>query len=181
MSKIIVFFIFLFVSFNALKAEQFSGSYIQGCSLDYSLMRFIAKIEKSSKRDVGYPFLISFNSKKDFKFLGSLKNPYIKINQRTIDCLNEKNCTEILLDLKEMGLNNVDLGAFQINYKFHKLEEQKYFNLMDSYQAACNILESLIDTYGYSWETIGKYHSFTKKVNQKYLAKLSKIINQKGE
>ena len=93
------------------------GSNIK-CSLSYDLMEVIAKVEGSPKRDVGYPFIISFNNPVKYKKV--LKGMNFKsINNRTLDCKSKNNCVSILSELEKKGIKNLDLGAFQMNYIYH--------------------------------------------------------------
>ena len=154
--------------------------YLYQCPVSYKVMYWIANIEKSQKRDAGYPFLISFNKKGDIKKVSKIFD-YIKIDNRTIDCLNKDNCVNIAKRLLKQKVFNLDLGAYQINYKFHKSQNLgQYFNLKDSYIKACNILKRLIKKYGYSWKTIAKYHSFNYFHQRKYLTLLSKTFDKKN-
>jgi len=144
-------------------------------------MYWIAKIEKSSKRDTGYPYLVSFNKKSDFKKL-SKKFNFKKTSNRTIDCINQKNCVNIVKSLIKNKVFNLDLGAYQINYIYHKTKKlSSYFNLQESYIKACDILKKLIKKYGYSWKTIAKYHSFNYFNQKIYLTLLSRLIDKKTE
>ena len=154
--------------------------YLYECPISYKVMYWIAKIEKSQKRDIGYPFLISFNKKGDIRKVPK-KFSYIKIDSRTVDCKNKNNCINIVKALLNKKIFNLDLGAYQINYRFHKLKRLgSYFSLKDSYIKACDILEKLIKKYGYSWKTIAKYHSFNYSHQRKYLTLLSKAFDKKN-
>ncbi len=155
--------------------------YLYKCPISYKVMYWIANTEKSLKRNVGYPYLISFNKKNNMNKI-SKKFKFIKLNNRTIDCLNQKNCINILRRLVKNKVFNLDLGAYQINYMYHKIKKiNSYFSLKESYMQACNILNKLIKKYGYNWKTIAKYHSFNYLYQKKYLILLSKNIDKKTE
>ena len=152
-----------------LKAENIK------CGLSYDLMEVIAKVEGTSKREVGYPYIISFNNPIDYKEV--LKGKDFKyINSRTLDCKNLSNCVNILKTLENKKIRNLDLGAFQMNYIYHKFDRKEYFILERSYERACSFLESLIAKHGYSWETVARYHSATPAHNLKYRKKISKVL-----
>lgn len=71
--------------------------------------------------------------------------------------------------------NTVDVGLMQINSKWQKwmpeanitIEKLKDpdFNIKISFM----IVRDLINRHGYSWETIGRYHSSTQKHKKKWL------------
>ena len=145
------------------------------CEIPYEVMYAIAKTERHLKREVGYPYLISINRKKDIK---KAKRVYgmLFIDNRTIDCLLKEGCIKVARDLIKMGIKNIDLGAFQINYKFYRYPLEDYFDLKKSYKRACSILTRLKNRYGWSWETIGKYHSFKKWRAWKYATEVYKNI-----
>jgi len=168
----------LIISVVMLTSNLFASSaYIGNCNLHYDLLRTIAQVEKHPKRDVGYPFLISFNSQDEQTTNLLKKFQFIRLDRRTIDCKNQTNCTNIVKTLIKNNKKNIDLGAFQICYRFHKMNNIKeYFSLKQSYLKACSILEHLIKRKGYSWDTISMYHSYTTKHKQKYL----KLISNAG-
>ena len=151
------------------------------CSLDGSILSLIATIEGHRKKDIGYPYLVSFNNKKDAKKIKSKLGSDIFLDNRTIDCKNRELCTKITNFLiYTENITNLDLGAFQINYTFHKMKTKDYFSFDESYKKACSFLEELVKRHGYSWETIARYHSGTPKYNYAYLKKISYIIKDKN-
>ncbi len=143
------------------------------CNIDKSVFYTILLTE-GLKDKVGYEYLISFNDKEDSKNL--IKNKYLKnlfITKRTIDCKNKKLCSYIVYELHKKGIINYDLGAFQINYKMHRLKRvEDYFDINKSYTHACKLLNSCIKKYGFNWTGIACYHSQTPKYNKKYKEKL---------
>ena len=91
-----------------------------------------------------------------------------------------KLCTDITTYLvKQKKIYNLDLGAFQLNYKYKKMKIKNYFSFSKSYKKACAILNGLIDKYGYSWKSIARYHSGTPKYNYAYLEKISQSLGEK--
>jgi hypothetical protein len=150
------------------------------CNVDSSLLKIIAEVEKHNQKEVGYEYLISFNNKRDAKFTKNKIGKKIFLDKRTIDCKNKQLCKKITNFLIKQKITNLDLGAFQINYKYHKMEIEDYFSFKKSYLKACGLLSKLIKNYGYSWRTIARYHSATPEYNYKYLKKIS-MLNKKGD
>jgi soluble lytic murein transglycosylase-like protein len=77
-----------------------------------------------------------------------------------------------------------DIGLMQINTlwikelsSFH-LNEKKLKDINTNIEIAAYILSNLIKKYGYSWETIGMYHSRTKKYKRRWLKRAKKKILQ---
>jgi len=165
MRKIVIFVIL---------AKCLMAEYYLECNIDYGIMRYIAQVERSIYRDIGYPYIISFNNKIRIK----IPFEYKQLDNRSLDCITKENCIEITNFLLKRDITNLDLGAFQLNYIWNKIPIEKYFILNDSYVKACKNIEILIDRYGYSWETIAKYHSFRKKHINKYLKLISNVYKQ---
>lgn len=157
--KIFIFYILaLFFSQNLFSNE---------CRVDKKILYSIMLKEGLQDR-IGYEYIISFNNSNDSKRVRKSKlKPYF-INNRVLDCKNLFLCEVILTKLNEAGIKNLDLGAFQINYKVHKLDKKDYFDLSKSYKYACGYVESMIKKYGYNWYAIASYHSQTPYYNQKY-------------
>jgi len=123
------------------------------------------------------PYIIGLNRKKDIK--KAKKNGFNVKKRRIIYCYNENTCVDYVKNLNKIGINNLDLGPFQINTKYHKLSSlYDYFNYEKSRNSVKKILATLINRHGYSWYTIGRYHSGTKKLNQKYCSKLFKTMKK---
>jgi len=138
-------------------------------------MYAIAKNERHIKREIGYPYIISFNGTVPVELERVLTEYGIeKLDNRSFDCKSLKKCIVATTYLIDKGFKNLDLGAFQINYKYHEFDISSYFSLKESYKNACSILINNIKEYGYSLETIAGYHSFTKKHNLKYAKKILK-------
>ena len=147
--------------------------YIYNCPIEYSILYSIASVERHPKRSIGYPYIISFNKQIPKKLKIKLTKLGLKsLDGRSYDCKNMRLCVESARTIVGAGYENIDLGPFQINYMFYKDNFFKYFSLKESYKKACSILTNLIEKYGYTWETIAKYHSFKKDKNLKYLKKL---------
>lgn len=139
------------------------------CKVDYRILYGIAKTESHPKREVGYPYLISFNNKGESKILKKTKGlNFIFLDNRTIDCKNTSSCIAILNFLEKKKITNLDLGAFQINYRWHKLDKESYFSVKDSLDFACSHLMTLGEERGWGWEAIASYHSKTPKHNERY-------------
>jgi len=162
----------------ALKIEANDmNAYLFSCPVNHEILYLIASVERSKKRELGYPYLISFNSKKEKKQAKKIAK-FIWIDNRTVDCLDAQNCTQALSFLLENKIINLDIGPYQLNYKYHKLKLSDYFNVKQSYIYACNLIYNNIKKYGYSWDTIAKYHSYTKKHKEKYLKLLARNIKK---
>lgn len=158
--QIALLFILLFASI--LPAQDFS------CKVDDRIMYAIAKIERHRSTPVGYPYLISINMKQDqitAKKDASLRKYFL--DNRTIDCNSKKECVAILKKLQSQKITNLDCGAFQINRQYWSLKDEDYFDVKKSYFKACEIVMSHNKTK-WTWENIAKYHSKTRKYNDKY-------------
>ncbi|AXH16404.1 hypothetical protein CP985_03405 [Malaciobacter mytili LMG 24559] len=159
--------------------SNLSSTDFSKCTVDYEVMELIAIAEKHKNKEVGYPYLISFNDSLEYSKL--LKNHnFKKLDNRTLDCYSINNCTLILDNLISLGITNLDLGPYQFHYKSHKSNKlEEYFILEKSYMKACNFLEKLIKKYGNSYETLAKYHSSTEKFNKNYQNILIDILQNK--
>jgi len=79
--------------------------------------------------------------------------------------------------LIEAGVKNMDMGAYQINYRFHPSNDLDiYFDEARARDFASKILSALTEQHGYSWETLGRYHSGTADLNREYYLKLHQYI-----
>jgi hypothetical protein len=161
----------------ALLANSIFGS--QECTVPYSIMFAISENEHHPKRKIGYPYLISFNNKSDVAHYREVFPDYFikekkESSYRTIDCRSQEECVQILETILASGTTNVDLGGFQLNYKWHKIPLADYFSLKRSYTKACDYVMHLSGKYGWSWETVGRYHSLTEKLYLAYASKAQK-------
>lgn len=153
------------------------------CSVDYDVMYALAMNERHEEREVGYPYLISLNSRSQYAN-DRYAEYFIDQDRRTIDCKNRELCVGIMDDLISNGITNLDLGAMQINYFHHKLPAERYFVLGYSFNKACSLVEQHIEKRGFNWSAIACYHSKTPSINKVYAKKLQenyeKITNGRG-
>ncbi|PCI30929.1 MAG: hypothetical protein COB67_00295 [SAR324 cluster bacterium] len=152
-----------------------SMEFVNECSVEYPLMLSLATQERHPAKEIGYPYLISINLSNDKLLAKKNVTKNYWLDKRTIDCKNSENCVKIYKKLYSLGIKNVDLGAYQINPKFHKHKESDYFMLDKSYIIACKFIESLNKELGWSWETIASYHSRTPNLNNAYKKRIQKI------
>jgi len=146
------------------------------CKVDYALMYTIATAERQKNKDIGYPYLISFNNRQDAK--KAKKHIQLNwLNSRTVDCSNLDNCKRKLSLINNLGINNLDLGAFQHNQKwFNYKNKENYFVLINNYNKTKKILCDLYhENKRWDWNTIAKYHSRTPSLNKEYAKNLKKI------
>ena len=167
-----LFFILIFITSSLLGYEP-------KCKLKNEFLYAIAENEKHRSKDVGYPYLISFNNKKDAKrvkkYLLMLEGKWL--DWRTYDCKNKELCSDISEILINHGVSNLDLGHMQISYYWHPMKLSYYFDFNKSNEKACLIIKDLVSKYGMSWKTIGKYHNFNDKRNKKYREKIKRNLN----
>lgn len=70
-----------------------------------------------------------------------------------------------------------DVGLMQINTIWQKefnIHEKDLKKVNNNIEAAAKILHNLIRAYGYSWDTIGRYHSSTPEYKKKWLKKVKR-------
>ncbi|MDD3834806.1 MAG: hypothetical protein PHS42_04955 [Sulfurimonas sp.] len=138
------------------------------CRIDDDLMLSILLNEKHSVKNPGYEYLISFNNPEEAK---SLRVNYkeLFLDERTLDCKNLDSCVNLLNNLINQGVINIDLGAYQLNYKHQRLNNHgDYFRIEPSYYKACGYVEQMVSEVGYTWRGIAAYHSKTEKYNKIY-------------
>lgn len=156
----------------ALLSENIAIAQNSECGVDYSLVYAVAMNERHPDRDVGYPFLISFNKSNAY---AKKKYKALFLDKRTIDCKDKKTCVSIVSDLSKKGVTNLDLGAFQINEHYHPSSDLgTFFTLGVSMNIACRIISTHIKKHGYNWSAIARYHSATPKHNNIYASNLKK-------
>lgn len=148
------------------------------CKIHSDVLTAIAAIEGHPKREVGYPYIISFNKNSDMQKLKKDER-WFALDKRTIDCTSLENCISVYDELKQLKVTNIDLGPFQINPMFFKYDSSVYFTLEESKQKACEILTEIKNTKGWSWESLARYHSSTKKHNQAYQNRLKQYVANK--
>lgn len=167
------YFILFLIIFNFLYAAPVEKT----CSIDKEIIYSIL-LNEGLKKKAGYEFVISFNNSSDVKTLKRTGLKSLFIDNRTIDCKNEKLCSYILYELTKAKITNLDLGAFQINYKLHNLNSlADYFDIKKSYIFACKYIEDCVKQYGDNFKAYACYHSRTPKFNEKYQKNLK--INYK--
>lgn len=181
-SKIAVAFSLFYASGSIVLAdEDIREIYNRQCKVSPVILEAIAKVERHAKRPPGYPFLISFNNEQEAKVVQDIIGKEVFLDWRTIDCKNSEICIKISeYVIHTLSIQNMDLGAYQINFKHHKMPLKNYFSFEDSYFKACHFLETLINQHGYTWETIARYHSATPKYNYAYLEKISTILKKEN-
>lgn len=102
------------------------------------------------------------------------------VNGHLIRCASTEECSAQAQALINGGITNLDLGPYQINYKYHPnplLNE--YFEDVAAREHANGILTKLVKSFGYSWETLGRYHHFSaidRTRNEKYYRKMYAFI-----
>lgn len=154
------------------------------CNIDNALLSAIEMQERHAYKEVGYPYLISFNNKSEAKKLKKtfeqLKGEWL--DNRTFDCKESQNCIKITKALVTNGYKNLDLGHLQFCYTHHTFEISEYFDPKRSKQRACKYLYSLKNQFGWSWKTVARYHSSTPELNSNYkkmiIANYEKVINR---
>jgi len=139
--------------------------------VDNDILISILIAEKQKEKPIGYQYLISFNNKREARQIKKQIPKYF-LDNRTIDCKNTKICTYLTKELWKIGIRNLDLGAFQINSKLHKMKPENYFKLSTSVTFAKAYVKKMIKKYGYNWYSIASYHSQTPDLNYKYQKKL---------
>jgi hypothetical protein len=153
-----------------------SGNSYEDCHLSHQSMLLIAKVEKHPDRRLGYPYIISFNNKKDAIRAHRILSPFfIKHNGvgRSIDCRDEETCVSMLDKLLEMHIVNMDLGSFQINYKYHHLRSKNdYFRVAESYEYACAYAQTFVDKYGPTFRALAMYHNKNPKFRNVYARRM---------
>jgi hypothetical protein len=102
------------------------------------------------------------------------------VNGHLIKCGSTQECTTQAQALIEGGITNLDLGAYQINFKYHPNPMlHEYFEENLAREKANAILTKLVKSFGYSWETLGRYHHFSaidRTRNERYYRKMYAYI-----
>lgn len=173
--KVLMSLVVLFLS-NNIFAQTTNN---QECTLSHKIIYGIAKNERHAKRDVGYPYIISFNNNEDLEMVkDDLKQlNLIILDNRSVDCKSKEICAAVTKYLVEnYKIVNLDLGAFQHCYIYYKYPYENYFDLKKSYQKTCEIVEDDIKKYGFTWETIARFHNSKEGLNKIYRDKLQENI-----
>ncbi|MDO9057070.1 MAG: hypothetical protein Q7U69_11055 [Sulfuricurvum sp.] len=102
------------------------------------------------------------------------------VNGHLIKCGSTEQCSAQAQALIEGGIVNLDLGPYQINYKYHPNPMvHEYFEENSAREKANAILTRLVKSFGYSWETLGRYHHFSavdRTRNERYYRKMYAYI-----
>ncbi len=102
------------------------------------------------------------------------------VNGHIIRCNSVEECTAQTQALINGGITNLDLGPYQINYKYHPNPVlQEYFVDATEREYANKIMTGLVKSFGYSWETLGRYHHFSasdRTRNERYYRKMYAYI-----
>lgn len=97
-----------------------------------------------------------------------------------IRCGSSNQCSEQAQALINGGIVNLDLGPYQINYKYHPNPVlSDYFEEPTAREHANEIMTKLVKSFGYSWETLGRYHHFSatdRTRNERYYRKMYAFI-----
>lgn len=129
------------------------------------------------EKGVCNPYFIALNRSKDIK--KAKKLGYKIYKKRLILCNNETKCVQDTERLIRNGIKSLDLGAYQMNYFYNPDQNlYVYFRQSDAELKVKKIIANLINTHGYSWETLGRYHSGTPRENKAYYKKLYANINK---
>ncbi len=102
------------------------------------------------------PYVIRINAIEDAQRAAAAG---FSVNGHLIRCGSTQECSMQAQALIDGGITNLDMGAYQINYKYHPnpfLHE--YFEENVAREKANTILTKLVKSFGYSWETLGRYH-----------------------
>lgn len=156
-----------------LASAAFSQNYdVAECPVDYGAMYALADTERHNKRPIGYPFLISFNVKRDaVQMRDALKGEWL--DWRTLDCKNSEQCVSDLEIVLAKGIENVDLGGYQFNYVWFKFPLATYFSVQDSFERACKRVTEIYLKYGWSWDAIANYHNMKDEFRIPYAKRLA--------
>lgn len=102
------------------------------------------------------------------------------VNGHIIRCNSTEECTAQAQALINGGITNLDLGPYQINYKYHPNPMlHEYFVDATEREHANRIITGLVKSFGYSWETLGRYHHFCatdRTRNETYYRKMYAYI-----
>ncbi|MDD4854693.1 MAG: hypothetical protein PHU41_02505 [Sulfuricurvum sp.] len=97
-----------------------------------------------------------------------------------IRCNSTEECSAQAQALIDGGITNLDLGPYQINYKYHPNSIlSEYFVDATEREHANRIITNLVKSFGYSWETLGRYHHFSatdRTRNEQYYRKMYAFI-----
>jgi len=130
--------------------------------------------DKDEKCD---PNVIRINETEDAK---RAEQAGFYIQNHIIRCNSTEECSAQTTALINGGITNLNLGPYQINYKYHPNPMlHEYFLDVTEREHVNNILVRLVKQHGYSWETLGRYHHFSatdRTENERYYRKLYAYI-----
>lgn len=158
------------ITITILSLPLFSFDYMPNCTVPNVLIKTIQITENKKS----YPYFIRTNEKTE-KFKDIIERfTYNKTkDERLIDCINKENCITITNTLIKNKITNLDLGLHQINYNSYPKEIYKYFDKLESFKSACEVVEDKIKFLkNWNWEILASYHSVTPALNEKYKNKL---------
>lgn len=145
------------------------------CNLENDYMLSILMNEHHPKKPIGYEYIISFNEKKDAEIIKQYLAKDWFIDNRSIDCRAQGYCIQIIEALEKLNIKNVDLGPFQLNFKYQKVPSYSdYFDFSRSYLKACSYATQMLKERGHDWRGLAAYHSKTETFNEIYRNKLIK-------
>lgn len=108
------------------------------------------------------PYSIKINN---FDDIQKAKQFGHNIDINLLNCYSLENCNLEANRLIKIGIKDINLGAYQINYQDHPiLDLKQYFTEMSSREFLNKFLIKLVKQYGYSWETLGRYR-FSAETN----------------
>lgn len=154
---------------------------VNECRVPYSVMYAVAQVESGWHKG-GYPYVIGVNEDKDMELLrqNARRLNITFLAKKSIDCHDLSNCTQLAAILVENHITNIDLGLFQINYKWHAKQGDDmslFFKIPESYERTCSAIEECVKRLGWGWKGIACYHSNTQWRNVEYANKLAKVIS----
>ena len=127
------------------------------------------------------PYVIRINADEDIA--KALDQGYA-VNGHLIRCNSSQECVDQTQSLIVSGIVNLDLGPYQINYKYHPNPNlSEYFDFDQSREKANTILTKLVKSFGYSWETLGRYHHspVNPEKNASYYRKMIAYIDSNSK
>lgn len=160
------------ITIAILSLPLFSFDYMADCTVPNVLIKTVQLTENETT----YPYLIRVNSQFE-KFKNIVERFTYKNtdDKNVINCINQDNCIAITNTLIENNVTNIDLGLHQINYYYYPKHTYRYFDRIESFKSACEVIEDKIKyKKSWDWETLASYHSMTPHLNEIYKQKLIK-------
>lgn len=133
------------------------------------------------------PYFIRFNKPDDFKRAQSaLSHSMYRFQSPYLFCDTAAECGTAAKGVVALGIVNIDLGPYQINYFYqhHRWRDttmEQYFDMSMAEKRARIIVRDLIDKYGYSWRTLARYHHYDPANplrNRHYYRKLAGYLSR---